>query len=150
MMSAILIKLIESHSDAITRQGVARLRGDSKLPFLQRHSQNELLRRCEDVCERLGHWLAEADEQEIEQRYGTLGRERFEEGTPLHETVRAAQIYKSALLSYARQTGLWASTADLYGEAELERLIEGFFDRVIYYEVREYETALRTAMARMV
>lgn len=149
MLSANLIKLIEGHSEAITRQVVARIRADEKLPSLRRHSENELLRRCEDVCKRLGHWLAEAGEQEIEQRYGTLGRERFEEGTPLHETVRAAQIYKNALLAYAQQHGMGGSTVDLYGEEELERFIEGFFDRVIYYEVREYEKALRTASARV-
>lgn len=146
MLSANLIHLIQSHSDAITRQVVARIRMDSKLPTLARHSENELLLRCEDVCQRLGHWLAEADEDEIEKRYGTLGRERFEEGTPLHETVRATQIFKSAILSYARQHGLGGSTVDLYGEEELERLVVGFFDRIIYYEVREYENALRGAM----
>jgi hypothetical protein len=148
MLSANLIQLIESHSEAITRQVIARIRADPKLPSLARHSEHELLSRCEDVCQRLGHWLAEADEQEIEKRYGTLGRERFEEGTPLHEAVRATQIYKSALLSYARLHGLGGSTVDIYGEEELERFIVGFFDRVIYYEVREYEKALRGELAR--
>ena len=148
MLSANLIHLIESHSDAITRQVVTRIRADPKLPSLMRHSENELLRRCEDLCERLGHWLAEADEEEIEKRFSTLGRERFEEGTPLHETVRATQLFKSAILSYARHHGLGGSTVDLYGEEELERLVVGFFDRVIYYEVREYEKALRSAAPR--
>ena len=146
MLSTNLIHLIESHSDAITRQVVERIRRDPKLASLARQSENELLRRCEDLCTRLSHWLAEADEQEIEKRYGTLGRERFEEGTPLHEAVRATQIFKNAILSYARQHGLGGSPVEVYGEEELERFVVGFFDRVIYFEVREYEKALRGAL----
>ena len=148
MLSANLIHLIESHSDTITRQVVERIRRDPKLGSLARQSENELLRRCEDLCTRLSHWLAEADEQEIEKRYGTLGRERFEEGTPLHEAVRATQIFKNAILAYARQHGLGGSPVEVYGEEELERFVVGFFDRVIYFEVREYENALRAAMTR--
>ena len=76
-------------------------------------------------------------------RYENLGRQRFEEGIPLHEIVYALQLVRESMIQYIRDQGLGRTPLDIYAEEELEVGSDRIFDTIIYYFVRGYERAMR-------
>ncbi len=142
MLSARLIQLIEDHSDQIIQGILVEVRRDELLPRYRELSDSKLISRFENVCRNLGHFLAESDELVVAQNYEKLGEERFNEQIPLHEVVRVAHVVKNRLTSHARDNGLEQTPVELYAEGELERLINRFFDRIVFHIVRGYEKAL--------
>ena len=146
MLSTRLLELIESHSEKIGQELLAEVRADARLPVFHSLPEGELLKRFQDACLRLSHWLAEADEDQIERRYTDLGRDRFEEGVPLHELVLAMQLFKRLLLRFARRQAVDQTAIEVYAEEELEQLIGGFFDRMVYHVVRGYEKASQNSI----
>jgi len=138
-----LIELIESHADEVTARVLAVVHSDTRLPGMQSLSDTELVARFDDVCRRLSQWLTAGESGGLIERYEALGRQRCLEGIALYEVVCAGQIFERELIRYAREQPAEMTALDLYSEAELERMIRGFFDRVILHLVRGYEQALR-------
>ena len=148
MLSARLIQLIEDHSEEITRTLLQKVRHDPLLPRYRELSDFELLDRFRKVCNKLGYWLADSDPEQVATAYEGLGRDRFNEQIPLHEVVHAAHLIKNQLTGYARRHCLEQTAVELYAEGELERLINGFFDKVVFHLIRGYEAALVEAIKR--
>lgn len=146
MLSARLIQLIEDHSDQIIQRILVEVRTDELLPRYRELPDSELISRFENVCRNLGHWLATSEELVVAQGYEKLGEERFNEQIPLHEVVHAAHVVKNLLTGYARDNAFEQTPVELYAEAELERLINRFFDRIVFHIVRGYEKALVNAL----
>jgi hypothetical protein len=142
MLATRVVELMETHSDEIARAVLEQVQKDRRLPLFSKLSTAELLLRFEDVCKRLGVWLSESDEDKLGKHYESLGRLRYFEGIPLHEVVWAAYLFKQRLLRYAREHCYEQTAYELYTEVELERLVNGFFDKTVYYIVRGYEEAL--------
>jgi hypothetical protein len=147
MLSHRLIGLIETHSEQIIRRLSNATQLDSRLEHIRKLPGSEIFRRFEDVCRHLGQWLATSDEQALHHRYENLGRERCEEGIPLHEVVCMAQLFERELVNYAREHAEERTAVELYAEGELERLLRSFFDKVIFHLVRGYERALLESRA---
>ena len=74
-----------------------------------------------------------------------LGKARFEESVPLHESVRALAIVKDKMIEFVHYQGIARTALDLYAEEELERRVGHFFDALTIHMVRGYETAWRRA-----
>src|SRR5579885_1772932 len=97
MLSGKLVHLIEAHWDQVFPRALEEIRKDPKLPHIGRLPDLELRERAQDILEHLGHWLAAGNDDEVARRYEALGRARFEEGIPLHESVRGFQILRKRL-----------------------------------------------------
>ena len=145
MLSGKLIHQIESHWDLIFPRALEEIRNDPKLPHVNRLPDLELRERAQDILEHLGHWLAAGNEDEGARRYEMLGRERFEEGVPLHETVFVFCLVKEKVIAFIQEQGTARTSVELYAEEELEHRLGRFFDVLIYHLVRGYETAWRRA-----
>lgn len=145
MLSAKLINLIETHQDQIAANVILEVRRRPDLAGLRQLSDVELRERGQQILEHLGHWLSKGHEAEIEQRYEMLGKIRFEESIPLHESVRALIIIKDKMIDFVHDQGLARTSLDLYAEEELERRVGRFFDELAIHMVRGYETAWRRA-----
>ncbi len=72
-----------------------------------------------------------------------MGRARFEEGIPLHESVRGFQIVKEKIIDFIHEQGTAKTSVELYAEEELELRLSGFFDVLVYHLIRGYEGAWR-------
>ncbi len=142
MLSARLIRLIEDHSQEITRALLNEVRRDPLLPRYRELSDFELLDRFRKACNKLGYWLAGSDPERVASEYERLGRDRFNEQIPLHEVIHACHLIKNQLTNYSRTHCLEQTAVELYAEGELERLINGFFDKVVLHVIRGYEAAL--------
>jgi len=145
MLSGKLIHLIEVHQEQIAANVLQEVHRHPDLAGLRKLSDVELRERGQQILEHLGHWLSAGHEAEIAQHYEILGRARFEESVPLHESVRALTIIKDKMIEFVHDQGLARTSVDLYAEEELERRVGRFFDELIIHMVRGYETAWRRA-----
>ncbi|GIU76701.1 MAG: hypothetical protein KatS3mg004_3788 [Bryobacteraceae bacterium] len=141
MVSAKLVHQMEDHWEAITARFLRRLRQHSGLPHISRMPESELTETCRKLLKRLGHWLISCSEEEIANLYEKVGHDRYVQGIPLSESIRAVQLLKEACLDYIRDEAFVQTSVDLYAEEELELQLGRFFDLLIFYLARGYERA---------
>ncbi len=143
MLSTKLIQMIEEHANPIADRVIRQLRAEARLAYIAHLPDAELRKRCLEILNRLGHWLAASREEEVATHYERLGQTRCREKVPLHEVVHAFHVLKARMLDYVRDQGISQTVVDLYAEEELELQIGRFFDAVVYYVIRGYEKEWR-------
>jgi hypothetical protein len=138
MLSMRLVKMIEDHAEDLTRGVVGDLEVNPRTPAYGELPREALYRRVHEVFRDFGQWLEYKPDETMERWYGELGKKRREEGIHLAEVVYALTLTKQHLQDYIRSAGLVDSAMELYQEMELQRLINRFFDKAVYYCVQGY------------
>lgn len=138
MLSARLVKMIEVHAEELTRGVVGDLQTNPKTPAYNKLPTEALHQRVHEVFRDFGQWLEYKADETMERWYGELGRSRCAEEIRLGEVVYALLLTKYHLQDYIRSAGLVDSAMELYQEMELQRLVNRFFDKAIYYCVQGY------------
>jgi hypothetical protein len=147
MLSAHLIRVIETHAEELTRELLDDLGRNPRTPAFHSISRDQLRNRVYDVYHNLGRWLAEPDEEHIERVYGEMGRRIHAAATPASELIYVVILIKEHLRNYIRRTGSAATSVELHQEAELNLLIGHFFDKALYHSLKGYEGARVTPLA---
>jgi hypothetical protein len=142
MLSASLIRMVSDHWEEIAERVLRQVQGNSRLHTLSSLPESELRERAREVLQNLGTWLI-SGEEDLARRYEELGRQRCEEGIPLHEVVYALQLTREKMVQYVRDEGQGQTPFELYAEEELQHGADRIFDALIYHFVRGYEQALR-------
>jgi hypothetical protein len=145
MVSGRLIRLVESHQQEITDDIIHVIRHHPELVHMRNLTELELRARARHISERLGHWLAAGKEEELAKEYEAIGKTRFEESIPLHESVRTLCIIKDKMISFVQEHAINKDSMELYAEEELECRVSRFFDVLVIHLVRGYESAWRIA-----
>lgn len=145
MLSGRLIHLIETHSDSIIDRVIHQIRNDPEIPQIGRLPEAELRQWGRLFLEKLGEWLAGGKDEELGRRYEVIGRIRFEEAIPLHESVHALFLLKGKMIQFVQDQAEARTAMQLYAEEELEHRVDRFFDIMVCHLVRGYESALRRA-----
>jgi hypothetical protein len=145
MLSARLIRLIETHHKQIEERVVRDIGRQPELTHLRGLPDAELHERGQVILEHLGDWLAGSAEEPL-RKQEEVGKLRFEQGIPLHEAVLALCIFKDHVIQFVEEQGIARDTVGLYAEEELEHRLGRFFDRLIVHLVLGYETAWRRAV----
>jgi hypothetical protein len=143
MLSSKLVQLVEDHWDTIAGRVIQEIRNDPHLSHIRKLPDSELRTWGKTILKNLGHWLLESDDAEVARRYESLGRLRYQESVPLHESVKGMHLLKRNLLDFIRDQGFCQTTVDLYAEEELEHQVGRFFDSALYHLVKAYEAELR-------
>ncbi len=138
MSPARLIGMVESNWEKIALRAIEQVHSDPLVPNYRALTDSELRSRARDLLSQLGHWLARRDEEQLAQRYESLGRQRFEDGMPLHEVVYKLQLLKRMVYEHARDQHLEVTAIELYAEQEFLGLVDGFFDRIIFRVCKGY------------
>jgi hypothetical protein len=148
MLSAKLIQLIEDHWEGITTSILRQLRSDPRLLHVGKLPESELRDTGRTMLKNLGACLTanRQDWRSLQEQYEGIGRVRFAQNIPLHESVRALQVVKKKVVEFLRDHEFAQSTVSIYAEEELEHRLNEFFDELIYSQVRGYETALRQSI----
>ena len=141
MISTRLVHQIEDHWEAISSRFLRQLRASHHLQHLSRIPESEITEICHRVLHNLGHWLVSSSEEEIARIYEKHGQERYLQGMPLSEAIRALKLLKEATENYIRDEFTAQSTVDVFAEEELEHQLGRFFDLMLYYLARGYEHA---------
>ena len=128
-----LVQVIEAHADNLSEGLIKNLRSSERCGELfQKVSADELKRRS---------WMIAKTESEIEERYIGLGMRRARQGVPFSQFVWALSVTKEHLCDYLQREGLLEEPVDFYGEMQLLRSLERFFDRALYFASIGYESA---------
>ena len=156
MLSARLIQLIETHSEALTREVLQDLATNPKTRSFQIVPRAELESRTGNLYRNLGGWIGDPRDDAVQAEYEEWGRRRFRQGIPLSEMVYSLILIKHHLRRYIRDHGLVASSSDLvvpgeflavqlHGVQELNFMVGEFFDRALYHLARGYEAEAQVA-----
>ena len=76
---------------------------------------------------------------DIEKRYFEIGERRASQGVALSDLCWAIVLTKGHLWEFLQRQGFMRGPVEIYGEMELLRLLDRFFDRALYFATAGYE-----------
>ena len=141
MFSYRLVRLIESHADALASGLEERVQTSSQVSHFREIPTHELRERVYEIYRNLGDWLLGKTELDIEERYREIGERRAYQGVPLSQLIHAIFTTKDNLWEFLMNEAVIERPAEVFGEMELLQLLDQFFDRAIYYATLGYEHA---------
>jgi hypothetical protein len=149
MLATRLVHLIESHADLLSQRLIKLLEEDPHCAELRKVSQHELKARTYEVYRNLGDWLLGKTDYEVEQVYRQLGERRASQGVSFSHFLYALMATKEHLWKFIEDQGMVAEPVELFGEMELFRMVDEFYDRTVYHAAVGYERvhAARKAVA---
>ncbi len=139
MFSYRLVRLIESHADALADGLEQRVRSNPQVGHFRDIPTHELRARVYEIYRHLGEWLLGKNELDIEHRYREIGAQRARQRVPLSELVQAIVLTKENLWDFLKSEAVMDRAVEIMGELELLQMLEMFFDRAIYYAAVGYE-----------
>jgi hypothetical protein len=140
-LSSQLISVVECHANKLTRDTIQKLQTSPRTPSYNSLAYSELTYRISEIYQNLSHWLCDKTDPVIRSWYNELGEKRFKEGIPIQELLWALILTKHQLMSYLDSCALADSAIELYRQQELDRFIDRFFDRAIFYAAEGYARA---------
>jgi hypothetical protein len=141
MLAYRLVRLIETHSEALASGLLKKLEACDQCKSFTRTPQEEYKQRVTEIYQHLGEWLLGKSDQEIEGRYREIGQRRAHQGVPLSQLIWAIALVKENLVEFLQRESAELNPAEVRGELELMQLLEQFFDRAIYYAALGHEQA---------
>lgn len=139
MIALRLVRLIEHHSDALAGELVVKLETSSRTTDLRKVPIEELRQRLQEVFRHLSEWLLTKTGHDIEQRYFEIGERRASQGVALSDFCWSIVLIKEHLWAFLQRQGTAHGPVEIYGEMELLRLLDQFFDRGLCYATEGYE-----------
>ncbi|HUJ94694.1 MAG TPA: hypothetical protein VLW84_05475 [Terriglobales bacterium] len=112
---------------------------------LRKVPEAELRSRNHEILQHLSEWLLTKTASDVESRYRRLGAERAAQGVSLADYCWAIVLTKEHLWEFLQRQAFLCSPVEIYGELELLRLLDRFFDRALCYAAEGYEEYARTA-----
>jgi len=138
MIAPRLVRLIEDHSEELARSLVHKLKHCERTPDLVRVPTIELHDRCHEVYRHLSEWLVSKPEHDIETLYRKIGGRRADQGVSLASVTWALILTKEHLWEFLEREDVLRTSVDVFGELELLRLLDQFFDRALYHVTEGY------------
>lgn len=141
MIALRLVYLIENHSDELVDGLLAKIEHSARTRELRKVPADELRNRIYEILSHLSEWLLTKTDRDIEERYGEIGARRAAQGVTLQDFCWALVLMKEHLWEFLNRQGFTHSSIELYGELELLRLLDQFFDRAVCYGTAGYQRA---------
>ncbi len=145
MIALRLVRLIEDHSDEVAEGLLKKFEMSSLTRDMKKVPAHELRDRVYEILRNLGEWLLYKREDEIERRYRELGARRAAQEVSLSDYCWAIVLTKEHLWEFLQKQGMLRGPLEIYGELELLRLMDQFFDRAVCYATEGYERAAAKA-----
>ena len=139
MIALGLVRVIERHSDELAAELIAKLETSSRTTDLRKVPVEELRRGIQEILRHLGEWLLTKTGHDIKQRFFELGERRASQGVTLSDFCWAIAVMKEHLWEFLERQGFKRGPVEIYGEMELLRLLERFFDRALCFATEGFE-----------
>ena len=139
MLAMRLVRLIEKHSEQLSRELSEKVWNSPRCSDLQKVPATELEARTSEIYRNLSDWLTGKTEAEVERRYTEVGEARVQQGVAYSHFAWAIIATKEHMRAFVQSEGLSDSAVELHGELELLHLVGQFFDRALYYAAVGYE-----------
>ena len=134
-----LLRLVETHSDALATALLERTRSSPRLPGYNNVPPEELKQRVYEIYRHLADWLLGKGESDVEERYLEIGAKRARQGVPLSQLIWAIILTKKNLWDFLKKEAVLELPVEIAGELEVEELLDQFFDHAIFYAAVGYE-----------
>jgi hypothetical protein len=145
MLAMKLVRLIEAHSEALSRALTQQIRNSDRTTDFRNIPAEDLRLAATEVYRNLGEWLMQKTEKDIAFRFRAIAARRAAEGIRLHQFVWALMLTRDHLWRFLRREAFADSIVELHAELEMQLLLNQFFDRALYYAVLGYEEAGQAA-----
>ena len=139
MIALRLIRLIENHSDELAQGLIEKFQKSARTSDMRKVPPLELRDRVCELLHELGEWLLTKTETDVERRYFDIGTRRATQGVSMSDYCWAIVLTKEHLWEFLQEQVFTTSPVELYGEMELLRLLDQFFDRALCYGTEGYE-----------
>lgn len=139
MFSYRLVRLIESHADALAAGLEERVLDNAQVSHFRHVPAHELRERVYEIYRHLCEWLLGKNELDIENRYREIGSRRAQQKVPLSEVLQAIVLTKENLWEFLKSEAVMDRAVEIMGELELLQMLEMFFDRAIHFAAVGYE-----------
>jgi len=138
-----LVRLIETHSDALSAGLLAKVQNSELTRSYRNVPPQDLKDRVFDIYRHLGEWLlGKGTGLDIELRYEEIGAKRVHQGVPISELIWEIILTKENLWEFLEKESLPERPIEAFGELEMLKLLDQFFDRAIYYASVGHERAI--------
>jgi hypothetical protein len=141
MLGMKLVRLIETHSEALSRGLAEELLKSERTRDFRNIPLEDLQLAAAEVYRNLGEWLLQKTESDISRRFKGIAGRRAGQGIGIHQYVWALMLTRDQLLRFLRREGFADTIVELHGELELHHLLNQFFDRAIYYAILGHDQA---------
>jgi hypothetical protein len=139
MIALSLVRVIERHSHELALELVAKLAASPLTSDMRKVPIEELRRGNEEIFRHLSDWLLAKSGDDIEKRYLEIGERRASQGVALSDFCWAIAVTKEHLWEFLERQGFKRGPVEIYGEMELLRLLDRFFDRALCFATEGYE-----------
>jgi hypothetical protein len=139
MLAYRLVRLIETHSDALAASLLEKVHHSPLLEGYGKVPAEELKQRVYEIYRHLGDWLLSKSEHDIETRYSEIGGRRAAQGVPLSQLTWTIILTKENLWEFLKTETVMDRPTEVFGELEMLQLLDQFFDRAIYCAALGYE-----------
>lgn len=140
MLAMRLVRLIESHADRLSHSLTRTLEHDPHCAGLDKVPAEELNFRSYEIYRHLSEWLLSKTERDLERAYTEIGIRRARQGVAFSHVLYAMEATKEVLWTFLQEEGVVTKPVELFGEMELFRLLDQFFDKALYYMAAGYES----------
>lgn len=138
-MSGRLVRLIETHSDELAKAVLKEIRNSPRTSDYSKVPPDELHHAILRLYQHLGDYLLTKDKDELDLHFENAGAHRAVQGVSFPNFVWAVVIAKERLWRFLQLEVPIDRPLQLLGEFELLRLLDQFFDRVLYNAALGYE-----------
>ena len=141
MIAVRLVRLIEQHPDELTEGLLRKFTTSPRTSDLRKVPALELHTRSLEILRNLSDWLLSKSDAEVERRYHEIGALRASQDVSLTHVCWGIVMTKEHVWNFLQREGFLRGALEIYGEMELLRLLDQFFDRAICYCAEGYESA---------
>lgn len=141
MMGTRLVRLIEKHSDSLSRGLAEQIRRSDRTSDFRKIPAEALCLAATEVYRNLEEWLLQKTDHDIAARLRIIAARRASEGIRLHQFVWALMLTRDHVWHFLREEAFADNVVELHAELELHQLLSQFFDRAVYYAILGYEEA---------
>lgn len=139
MIALSLVRLIERHSNELAEEILVQVENSPRTADLRKVPPEELRSRVHELLQNLSEWLLTKTGTDIQTRYTAIGERRASQGVALSDFCWAMMLIKERIWSFLQLQGFLRGPVEIYGELELLRLLDQFFDRALCYTAEGYE-----------
>ena len=148
MIGSKFTKLVEKHSEELSRQLAHKLHASSRTKGFHEIPLKDLENDVHILYHNLGDWLLHRTEDDIHERYRELGKRRALQGISPEELMWAFTVAKEHIIAFLRREAGADSALALFSELEFILTLSQFFDRAIYFALQAQSTVeKRSAVA---
>jgi hypothetical protein len=134
-----LVRLIDVHSDTLAERLLAKVQCCPLLPDYDKVPIQELKHCVRETYQNLGDWLLGKSGHDIKISYSEIGARRAAQHVPLSQVIWAIALTKENLWEFLDQEVVLDRPLEIFGELEILKLVDQFFQRAQFYASIGYE-----------